>query len=112
MNLLRQSFLIFFALIRLLLKYVLTRLWEALPVVRNWIVPPGVTDSGSCKADTEEWKTNATLREYHSGGADESRVTVQTSTHAFSVSKNNRSPNSTCYTKSDMLQKLGFKIHF
>lgn len=91
MNLLRQSFFLFFALIRLLLKYVLTKLWEALPVAWNWIAPPGVTDRGSCKADTEEWKTNATLRDYHIGDAAETRVTVQTSTHAFSVSKNKSS---------------------
>lgn len=87
MNPLRQSFMIFFECITGWLKYCLTRLWEALPVVSNWMASPGVTDRESCKINSEEWKTNEALREYHLEDEDETRVTVQTNTHAFHVSK-------------------------
>nr|XP_046249185.1 kelch-like protein 42 isoform X2 [Scatophagus argus] len=85
MNRLIQSFMIFFEWIGLWLKYGFTRLWGGLPKVNNWIACPGTTDRGSCKADAEEWKTNKALRTYHLGDGDETRVTVQTSTHAFHV---------------------------
>lgn len=109
--------MIFFEWISSWLKYGLTRLWGALPlpVVSNWIASSGITDRGSYKADSEEWKTNAALREYHLGDADETRVTVQTSTHAFHVSKNNTilptvkvKLNLTCCS----LQKLWFNNSF
>ncbi len=96
MNPLRQCFMMLFEWISLWLKYGLTRLWGALPIVNNCIASPGITDRGSCKADSEEWKTNEALRTYHRGDGDETMVTVQTSTCAFHVSnKQNDSPNCT-----------------
>lgn len=83
----KRSFIIFYEWISLWLKYSLTRLWEVLSAVNRWLAPPHIADSGPCKADVEEWKTNEALREYHLEDPDESRVTVQTSTHAFHVSK-------------------------
>ncbi|XP_073327857.1 kelch repeat and BTB domain-containing protein 13 [Pagrus major] len=77
--------MIVFEYISLWLKYVLTRLWGALPIVNTWIASPGVTDGGSYKADSEEWKTDEALRTYRLGDVDETMVTVQTSTHAFNV---------------------------
>lgn len=38
-------------------------------------------------AELEEWKTNEALCHYHRGDAAEARVTVQTTTHIFHVSK-------------------------
>ncbi|XP_030280786.1 kelch-like protein 42 [Sparus aurata] len=85
MNPLLQHFMTVFECISLWLKYGLTRLWGALPIVNTWIASPGVTDGGSYKADSEEWKTDEALRTYHLGDVDETMVTVQTSTHAFNV---------------------------
>lgn len=83
----KHGVIIFYEWISLWLKYSLTRLWEVLSAVNSWLAPPHIADSGPCKADVEEWKTNEALREYHLEGPGESRVTVQTSTHAFHVSK-------------------------
>lgn len=86
MNPCREGFMCFFEWIFLLLKYIITRLWGAFPAGNNWIASPPVRDRGSFKADTEEWKTNEALLEYHLGDAAEFRVTVKTSTHSFHVS--------------------------
>ncbi|KAM9352389.1 kelch repeat and BTB domain-containing protein 13 [Symphorus nematophorus] len=74
-----------FEWISLWLKYGLTRLWRAFPIVNKWAASPVITDRGSCKVDSEEWKTNEALRTYHFGDGDETMVTVHTSTHAFHV---------------------------
>ncbi|XP_070687351.1 kelch-like protein 42 [Pempheris klunzingeri] len=85
MNPLRQCFIVLIEWMILWLKYGFTRLWGAVPPVNTWIASPGVTDRGSCKGDSEEWKTNEALRTYRFGDGDETMVTVQTSTHAFHV---------------------------
>lgn len=87
MNPLRQLFMIFFEWISLWLKYGLRRLWGVFPIVNNLIESPGITDRESCKADSEEWKTNEALRTYHLGDGDEYMVIVQTRTCAFHVSE-------------------------
>lgn len=90
MNPLTQYLKVCFNWVRLWLQCCLVRLWGALPVVSKWIASPGITEKGTCKADSEEWKTNEALREYLLGDADETWVTVQTSTHEFHVSKNKK----------------------
>lgn len=85
MNPLRQCFMILFKWISLGLKYGLTRVWGALPIVNNWLATPGITDRRSYEVYSEEWKTSEALRTYHTGDGDETLVTVQTSTHAFNV---------------------------
>ncbi|XP_029290282.1 kelch-like protein 6 [Cottoperca gobio] len=85
MNPLRQCLMILVELISLWLKCVLTRLWGAFPAAKRQIASLGITDKGSCKSDSEEWKTNETLRTYHPGDGDEPMITVQTSTCAFHV---------------------------
>lgn len=69
------------------LKYGLTRLWRDFPIVNTWIASPGITDRQTCQEYSEEWKTNEALRTYHLGDGGKTMVTVQTSTHAFHVSK-------------------------
>ncbi|XP_054475495.1 kelch-like protein 6 [Anoplopoma fimbria] len=70
--------------IGLWLKYILRRIWGAFPPVKSQIASPGITDTGSCKADSE-WETNEALRTYRPGNGNETTVTVQTSTYAFHV---------------------------
>lgn len=96
MNPLLQHFMTVFECVSLWLKYGLTRLWGALPIVNTWIASPGVTDGGSYKADSEEWKTDEALRTYHLGDVDETMVTVQTSTHAFNVSNKTKHSSHNC----------------
>uniref|UniRef100_UPI0037E9C8AE kelch-like protein 42 n=1 Tax=Semicossyphus pulcher TaxID=241346 RepID=UPI0037E9C8AE len=67
------------------LKYCLTRFLGAFPTIENWVSPNGVTDKGTCKQASDEWKTNEALRTYHRGDKDETMVTVQTSAQAFHV---------------------------
>lgn len=86
MNPLRQYFVGLIEWISLWLRCGLLRLWGA--IVNNWIASPRITDRGSRKTDSEEWKTNEALRTYHLGDRDEAMVTVQTSTHAFHVNLN------------------------
>ncbi|KAM4572976.1 kelch repeat and BTB domain-containing protein 13 isoform 2-T2 [Odontesthes bonariensis] len=71
--------------IALWFQYGLRRLLGAFPIVNNWVASPGIIDKGLCQADSEEWKTNEALRTYHHGDGNETKVTVQTSTHAFHV---------------------------
>lgn len=87
MNPLGQHFMILLEWIGLRLSNILTRLWGAFPEVKSQIASPGITDTASCKADSE-WKTNEALRTYHPGDGEEITVTVQTSTCAFHVSRN------------------------
>ncbi|XP_056273797.1 kelch-like protein 42 isoform X1 [Pseudoliparis swirei] len=84
MNPLGQHFMILLEWIGLRLSNILTRLWGAFPEVKSQIASPGITDTASCKADSE-WKTNEALRTYHPGDGEEITVTVQTSTCAFHV---------------------------
>ncbi|XP_068578748.1 kelch-like protein 42 [Cebidichthys violaceus] len=83
-NPLRQHVMILLEWIGLWVKNILTRLWGAFPAVKSHIASPDITDTGSCKVDSE-WKTNEALRTYHPGDGDETTVTVQTSTCAFHV---------------------------
>ena len=85
MDPLRQCVIILIEGLSFWLIYVLTRLWGAFPAVKYRIASPGVTDRGS---DSEEWKTIEALRTYHPGDGDETMFTVQTSTCAFHVGKN------------------------
>ncbi|XP_022610409.1 actin-binding protein IPP-like [Seriola dumerili] len=85
MNPFRQYFMTLFEWIGLWLKYGLTRLWRAFPIVNTWMASPGISDRQSCQEDSEEWKTNEALRTYHLGDGSKTMVTVQTSTHAFHV---------------------------
>ncbi|XP_029992984.1 kelch-like protein 42 [Sphaeramia orbicularis] len=66
------------------LKYALIRLWGAFQEVNGW---KASTETGraSHQPDSEEWKTNEAFRTYHHGAGGETKVTVQTSTHAFYV---------------------------
>lgn len=84
MNLLKKYFMILLEWISLWLKNCLMRFWGAFPGVNSWTASP---ERRSCQADSEEWKTNEALRTYHLGDGGETMVTVQTSTHAFHVSK-------------------------
>lgn len=96
MNPLRQCFMMLVEWVILWLKYGFIRLWGAFSIVNNRIASPGSTDRGSCKADSEEWKTNEALRTYHLGDGVETMVKIQTSTHAFHVSnKQKKFPNRT-----------------
>ncbi|XP_034735810.1 kelch-like protein 6 [Etheostoma cragini] len=85
MNPLRQYVVTLLEWISLWLKCVFTRLWGALPAVKSQMVSTVITATGSCKADSEEWKTNVALCTYYPGDGDEAIVTVQTSTCAFHV---------------------------
>ncbi|XP_035858825.1 kelch-like protein 42 [Sander lucioperca] len=85
MNPLRQHVVTLLEWISLWLKCVLTRLWGAFPAVKSQIVSTVITATESCKAVSEEWKTNEALCTYHPGDGDEAMVTVQTSTCAFHV---------------------------
>lgn len=84
MNLFKEYFIIVFEWICLWLKNFLMRYSGAFSGVSTWIASP---ERRSCQADSEEWKTNEALRTYHLGDGGETMVTVQTSTHAFHVSK-------------------------
>lgn len=86
MNTLRQCGMTLFHWTILWLKFALIRLWSSLPPITTWITSSGITDRGSCKPNSEEWKTNEAQCTYRCGGKDENMVTVQTSTHAFHVS--------------------------
>ncbi|XP_037622986.1 kelch repeat and BTB domain-containing protein 11 [Sebastes umbrosus] len=85
MNPFRQHFMILLEWINFWLKYVLTRLWGDFPAVKSQIASPGITDTESLKADSDEWKTNEALRTYLPEDGDETTVIVQTSTYAFHV---------------------------
>ncbi|XP_074489372.1 kelch repeat and BTB domain-containing protein 11 [Sebastes fasciatus] len=85
MNPLRQHFMVLLEWINFWLKYVLTRLWGDFPAVKSQIASPGITDTESLKADSDEWKTNEALRTYLPEDGDETTVIVQTSTYAFHV---------------------------
>ncbi|XP_008289242.1 kelch-like protein 42 [Stegastes partitus] len=85
MTSLRQYFMIILEWISLWLKHGLGKLLNACPIVNNWRASPGIADTGSCQVDSDEWRTNEALRTYHLGDGDETKVTVQTSTHAFHV---------------------------
>ncbi|XP_025764253.1 kelch-like protein 21 [Oreochromis niloticus] len=85
MNNLRQYVMILFEWISFWLKHILRRILDAFPIVNNWIASSGVTDRALCQTDSEEWKTNEALRTYLLGDGDETKVTVQTSPHAFLV---------------------------
>lgn len=76
-----------FEWISIWLKYGLMRLCGVFPIVSTWIASPGKTGSASCQTDSEEWKTSEALRTYHHVDGGETMVTVQTSMHAFHVSK-------------------------
>ncbi|XP_071393637.1 kelch-like protein 42 [Centroberyx affinis] len=61
------------------------RLRGAFPAANTWVASPGIRGGGSCQAESEEWETNEALRTYHLGDGSATKVTVQTSTHAFHV---------------------------
>lgn len=86
MNNLRQYVMILFEWVSFWLKCILRRILDAFPIVSNWIASSAVTDRALCQTDSEEWKTNEALRTYLLGDGDETKVTVQTSPHAFLVS--------------------------
>ncbi|KAL6106892.1 uncharacterized protein ACO6RY_10648 [Pungitius sinensis] len=83
-NPLRKHVMILLSWVGLWLKNTLTRLWGAVPGVKRPIASPGITNTGSCKADPE-WKTNEALRTYRAGGGGETTVTVRTSSCEFHV---------------------------
>ncbi|XP_054864991.1 kelch-like protein 30 isoform X2 [Amphiprion ocellaris] len=85
MNFLRQYFMILLEWVSSWLKYGLRGLLDACPFVNNWVASSGITDRELCQADSEEWKTNQALRTYHLRDGDKTKVTIQTSTHAFHV---------------------------
>ncbi|XP_014192896.1 kelch domain-containing protein 7B isoform X2 [Haplochromis burtoni] len=85
MNNLRQYVMILFEWVSFWLKCILRRILDAFPIVNNWIASSAVTDRALCQTDSEEWKTNEALRTYLLGDGDETKVTVQTSPHAFLV---------------------------
>lgn len=84
MNSLKTFFTILLEWISAWLKNGLVRLWGAFSGVNSWIAPP---ERRSSQADLEEWKTKEPLRTYQLGDGAETMVTIQTSTHAFHVSK-------------------------
>lgn len=59
---------------------------QLLGALDNSLASPGITGRGPHQGVSEEWKTNEALRIYHLGDANQTKVTVQTSTHAFHVS--------------------------
>lgn len=59
----------------------------ALPGAGNGIASLRDATKGSYNADSQKWRSNDALREYLASGVDETRVTVQSSTHDFHVSK-------------------------
>ncbi|XP_047451950.1 kelch repeat and BTB domain-containing protein 13 isoform X2 [Mugil cephalus] len=83
MNTVGKYFMILFKWMYLCMKYGLTKLLGAIPFINNWLASSGVTDRESCSADSEGWETYEALRTYYVG--DGTKVTVQTSTHAFHV---------------------------
>ncbi|CAN9499217.1 unnamed protein product [Ophioblennius macclurei] len=84
MNPFTQCFLVLLGWVSLWLKCGLRVLLGVFPAADDWIVSPGVTETHSRETDSEEWKTNEALRTYRLGD-EETKVTVQTSTHAFHV---------------------------
>lgn len=84
MKAVRRGLEVVFEWIRIWLGCSLMSLWRALLAANIWRASPGTR--GPCKAELE-WKTNEALCHYHRGDAAESRVTVQTTTHIFYVSK-------------------------
>lgn len=84
---LRRGFPALLEWITLWLDWGIATLWWAVPIVRNWVTSAGVPDRKSCKSDREEWKTNEARRTFSFADEDETRVTVQTSTHTFHVSR-------------------------
>ncbi|XP_029910098.1 kelch-like protein 38 [Myripristis murdjan] len=85
MNPLIQYMIILLKWVHSWLKYGLTRLWGVFPKVSTWKASAGIRGPGSCKTESEEWETNEALRTYHRGDGSATKVTVQTSTHAFHV---------------------------
>ncbi|XP_035012419.1 kelch-like protein diablo isoform X2 [Hippoglossus stenolepis] len=85
MNPLKQYFMLLFVWVSLQLKSVLLRLWRDLSEVVSSMSSPSITNRQTRQEDSEEWKTNETLRTYHHGDGGNTMVTVQTSTHAFHV---------------------------
>ncbi|XP_029951574.1 kelch-like protein 42 [Salarias fasciatus] len=82
---LTQCFLILLDWLILWLKYGLRILLGVFPEADRWIVISGITETDSREADSDEWKTNEALRTFCPGDGDETKVTVQTSTHTFHV---------------------------
>ncbi|XP_029379592.1 kelch-like protein 42 [Echeneis naucrates] len=78
----RQYLIILFQWVCLWLNYGLQRFWSDFPTVNTWI---GYTDRRLCQEDSEEWKNKEVLRTYKLGDVDKIMVTIQTTTHAFSV---------------------------
>ncbi|XP_069018834.1 kelch-like protein 42 [Embiotoca jacksoni] len=85
MNSLRQYFMFLFEWISSWVTCGLQRLLGVFPKVNNVIASSSITDRGSLQADSKEWKANEALRTYHLGNGDQTKVTIQTSTHAFHV---------------------------
>lgn len=85
MKAVRRGLEVVFECIRIWLGRSLLSLWRALSAANSWRASP--CTRGPCKAEIEEWKTNEALCHFHHGDAAESKVTVQTTTHIFHVSK-------------------------
>ncbi|XP_036068349.1 kelch repeat and BTB domain-containing protein 11 [Oryzias melastigma] len=82
MDVFRKYLIIIIGWIIMWLKCVFRQLLGALD---NSLASPGITGRGPHQGVSEEWKTNEALRTYHLGDANHTKVTVQTSTHAFHV---------------------------
>lgn len=112
MNNLRQYVMILFEWVSFWLKCILRRILDAFPVVNNWISSSAVTDRALCQTESEEWKTNEALRTYLLGDGDETKVTVQTSPHAFLVSIKQRVRFPVILVNRRLSKKLGLIIYF
>lgn len=112
MNNLRQYVMILFEWVSFWLKCILRRILDAFPIVNNWIASSAVTDRALCQTDSEEWKTNEALRTYLLGDGDETKVTVQTSPHAFLVSIKQSVRFPVILVNKRPFKKLGLIIYF
>lgn len=104
--------MILFEWVSFWLKCILRRILDAFPIVNNWIASSAVTDRVLCQTDSEEWKTNEALRTYLLGDGDETKVTVQTSPHAFLVSIKQSVRFPVILVNKRPFKKLGLIIYF